>query len=92
MRKKEYKNLIKLSKEQLIKIIEDYDRLYSVIGEVCVSESKCHDDSSNAIDKIRKYLCEGHRYALYNEHLDSYVDMLLGNITSEEYREIKLKK
>lgn len=55
--------LLSLSKEELIQIIAIYYSCYSKIGEACVEESKCHIESSEAVDKIRDYLSD--MYKLY---------------------------
>ena len=79
--------LMALSNEQLVYIIEQMYHSLFMIGETCVEESKCHIDSKNAIRKIRDYIydmpCE------YNEtDLKAHIDMKMGKITREEYREI----
>lgn len=85
------KNLEKLTKEQLIYLIEQYDRLNFMISEILVDESKWHITSKEAVEEIRKYLTESQaKTDLSNEHLDSYIDMETGKISVEEYREIVL--
>ena len=85
------KNLEKLTKEQLIYLIGQYDRLNFMIGETLVDESKRHITSEEAVKEIRKYLTESQaKTNLSNEHLDSYIDMEIGKISVEEYREIVL--
>lgn len=85
------KNLEKLTKEQLIYLIGQYDRLNFMIGETLVDESKRHITSEEAVKEIRKYLTESQaKTDLSNEHLDSYIDMEIGKISVKEYREIVL--
>lgn len=85
------KNFEKLTKEQLIYLIGQYDRLNFMIGETLVDESKRHITSEEAVKEIRKYLTESQaKTNLSNEHLDSYIDMEIGKISVEEYREIVL--
>lgn len=90
MRKDMYENLQKLSKEQLIKVIDDYDRCLCAISECCVSESKWHIESKDAVENIRGYLNKYNIYTLYDEHLGEYINMRLGKISGEEYRKIIL--
>lgn len=85
------KNLEKLTKEHLIYLIGQYDRLNFMISEILVDESKWHIPSKEAVEGIRKYLTESQaKTDLSNEHLDSYIDMETGKISVEEYREIVL--
>lgn len=85
------RNLEKLTKEQLIFLIEQYDHINFMIGETLVDESKRHITSEEAVKEIRKYLTESQaKTDLSNEHLDSYIDMEIGKISVEEYREIVL--
>ncbi len=79
--------LSQLSKEQLIYLIEQLDYSQSLIGEVCVDESKCHIDSDRAVDKIRGYLY--HMPSMYNvTNLKAYLDVKMGKISVSEYRTI----
>lgn len=85
------RNLEKLTKEQLIFLIEQYDHINFMIGETLVDESKRHITSEETVKEIRKYLTESQaKTNLSNEHLDSYIDMEIGKISVEEYREIVL--
>ena len=85
------RNLEKLTKEQLIFLIEQYDHINFMIGETLVDESKRHITSEEAVEEIRKYLTESQaKTDLSNEHLDSYIDMETGKISAEKYREIVL--
>lgn len=90
MRKDTYYELIKLRNEQLVKIIDDYHRCLCAISECCVSESKLHIKSEDAIDKIREYLSKYMRFDLDDEYLGEYIDMKLGKISDEEYMDIVL--
>lgn len=79
--------LSQLSKEQLIYLIEQLDYSQSLIGEVCVDESKMHIDSDRAVDKIRGYLYN--MPSMYNvTNLKAYIDMRMGKISLSEYRKI----
>ena len=87
---KEEKRVLKtLSKDQLIYLIEKFSEGMFMISEVCVEESKLHIKSDDAVDQIRDYV-----YIMpsaYNtEHLKAYIDVHIGKITAEEYRNIIL--
>lgn len=86
----EKENLKSLSKEQLIKIIEDWNRQLFYIECICVDVSKCHLDYKEAVDKIRECLCETDKYKFYDKNLAAYIDFQLGKITVEKMREIVL--
>ena len=79
--------LTKLSKEQLIYIIEQYRRATLRMSNALVRESKGYN-SSKACDDIRDCLqdCDFIR----NHELAAFVDMKLGKISGEEYRDIML--
>lgn len=81
--------LTKLSKEQLIYIIEQYRKATRKMSDILVSESKGYN-SSKACDDIRDRLqdCDFIR----NHELSSYIDMKLGKISGEEYRDIVLRE
>lgn len=84
-------NLENMSKEQLIYIIAQYDIFYTTIGEICVSESKMHINSKEAIKKIRNKCCDiQYDVDIADEHIGDLINMKLGKITSEEYRKIVL--
>lgn len=82
-------NLSKLSKEQLIYIIEQYYDACFMISETLVEESKWHIKKKDAIEKIREYLSDTHM-DLYDDHLGEYIDMKQGKISGEKYRRIIL--
>lgn len=81
--------LTKLSKEQLIYIIEQYRNVTRRMSDTLARESKGYN-SSKACDDIRDCLqdCDFIR----NHELAAYVDMKLGKISGEEYRDIVLWK
>lgn len=82
-----YDNLKQLTKEQLISIIAEYDKCFTLVGETLVDESKLHITSESAVDKIRNYL-RGMLYPNPNDrHLRYIIDCREGRITSEEYRQ-----
>lgn len=80
--------LRKLSKEQLIYIIEQYRKATLKMSNALVRESMCDIHSTDACDDIRDRLqdCDFIR----NHELSSYIDMKLGKISGEEYRDIVL--
>ena len=80
------KNLAFLSKEQLIQIIADYDKTCTLIGEVCVSESKGDISPKYALKRTREYLWETTIYDFNSENLSLQADLQMGKITKEEYR------
>lgn len=82
--------LTKLSKKQLIYIIEQYRRATLKMSNVLVRESMCDIHSTDACDIIRDCLqdCDFIR----NHELAAYVDMKLGKISGEEYRDVLLGK
>ena len=82
-------NLMRLNKEQLIYLIEQYHHTDFLIGEALVDQSKCNITNEKCIEKIREYSCEN-QISLNDEHLGDYIDMKLGKITKEEYRKIVL--
>jgi hypothetical protein len=82
-------NLLKLSKEQLVYIIERYYDACFMISETLVEESKWHIEKKDAVEKIREYLSNTH-IDLYDDHLGEYIDMKQGKISGKEYRRIIL--
>ena len=79
--------LMTLSNEQLIYLIEQMYRSLFLIGEACVEESKCHIESTDAIQKIRDYIYD--MPSMYNEtDLRAHIDMKMGKITPQEYLSI----
>lgn len=81
--------LTKLSKEQLIYIIEQYRKATLRMSNALVRESQGYN-SSKACDDIRDCLqdCDFIR----TRELAAYVDMKLGKISGEEYRDVLLGK
>lgn len=82
--------LRKLSKEQLIYIIEQYRNVTRRMSDTLVRESMCDIHSTDACDIIRDCLqdCDFIR----TRELAAYVDMKLGKISGEEYRDVLLGK
>lgn len=91
MRESIKKNLETLSKEQLIYIIDKFDHLYCTVSEICVSESKLHIESKEAVSKIRKQ-CYDIQFDvdIADENIGDYINMKLEKITPEELRKIVL--
>lgn len=80
------KNLMSLSKEQLVQIIADLHRTDNLISETCVSTSKGNIGPECAIERIRDYLYETTVYDFNSKHLALQADLQMGKITKEEYR------
>lgn len=82
-------NLMKLNKEQILYLIEQYYHTNVLIGETLVDQSKRNITNEKCVEKIRDYICEN-QISLNDDHLGDYIDMKLGKITKEEYRKIVL--
>lgn len=78
-----------LSKDQLIKLIEDYKYALDIISEICVDESK-GEDAHELFNDVRYRLNVLNRYDLNSEWLSAQIDMERGLLTSEALREIVL--
>ena len=78
-----------LSKDQLVKLIEDYKYALNIIGEICVNESKGADAHSHFTD-IRLLLREFDSYDLNSDNLAAEIDLGMGKITPEKFRSIVL--
>lgn len=82
-------HLQSLSKDQLVKLIEDYKYALDIIGEICVDESKGADAHSLFTD-IRLLLREFDSYDLNSDNLIAEIDLSMGKITPEKFRSIVL--
>lgn len=78
-----------LSKDQLVKLIEDYKYALNIISEICVDESKGADAHSLFTD-IRVCLIELDDYDLNSDNLAAEIDLSMGKITPEKFRSIVL--
>lgn len=85
---KEYKdNLMELSKEQLIYLIEKLYDSQKLISQTCIEESKLHIDTNEAINNIRGYIY--HMPSMIDAvELKVFIDMKMGKISVEDYRKI----
>nr|DAX89608.1 MAG TPA: hypothetical protein [Caudoviricetes sp.] len=83
-------NLDKLTRDDLIYLIREYDHTWSCIGETLVDQSKQHINNEYAIDEIRGYLSELNGLNLRSNKLDLEIKLQKGEITPEEYRKITL--
>ena len=79
--------LQQLSKDQLIYLIEQFDRANFYISETCVDESKLHISSEHAVKEIRKYIYHI-PWSDDAEALKAYIDMKTNKISVLEYRRI----
>ena len=85
MRESDKNVLMKLSKEQLVYIIEQFYHSQFLISETCVEESKWHIDSREAVCHIRD--CIYDMPSLYDvNEVSAYIDMKMEKISIEEYR------
>lgn len=82
--------LMQLSKEHLIYLIEQMQHSLGMIGETCVSESKLHIDSKEAIKKIRGYIYDTPSLCDGAATVAAYIDMKLGKLSVNDYRRIIL--
>ncbi len=79
--------LRQLSKDQLIYLIEQFDKSTTLICEACVDESKWHISSNKAVSKIRDYIYD--MPSLYDAtELKAFIDMKMGNISIDKYKKI----
>ena len=89
MRERVKQRLKSLSKDQLVKLIEDYKYALDIIGEICVDESKGADAHSLFTD-IRLLLREFDSYDLNSDNLAAEIDLGMEKITPEKFRSIVL--
>ena len=82
-------HLQSLSKDQLVKLVEDYKYALDIISEICVRESK-GEDAHELFDAVRCRLDVLNRYDLNSEWLSAQIDMERGLLTSEALRKIVL--
>lgn len=90
MTKATMENLKFLSKEQLVKLINDFYYACAMTCETLVNVSKCHITETAAIEKIRDNMDILNKYKLADKHLPDRINLELGKITVEEYRDIVL--
>lgn len=86
------KNLMSLSKEQLVQIIKDFDHTNKLISETCISVDKVEIYPKDAIEKIRDYLWETTIYDFNSKNLSLQVNLQLKKITPEQYRKKVLEE
>ena len=80
--------LNKCNKKQLMFIIDKlYQSLGSICGE-CVEESKCHTNSQNAVEKIRKHLNVLSDFQWHSDYFVDFIKCKMGEILVREFREI----
>lgn len=78
-----------LSKDKLVKLVEDYKYALDIISEICVRESK-GEDAHELFNDVRYRLDILNRYDLNSEWLSAQIDMERGLLTSEALRKIVL--
>ena len=84
------KNLKKLTRDDLIYLLREYDHTWFCIGEMLVDQSKQHISNEYAIDEIRGSLSELNGLNPRNDRLDLEIKLRKGEITQDEYRKIVL--
>ena len=84
------KNLDKLTKDDLIYLLREYDHIWFCIGEVLVDQNKQNISNEYAIDKIRCYLSKINGLNPRSNRLDLEIKLRKGEITPDEYRKIVL--
>ena len=83
-------NLDKLTKDDLIYLLREYDHTWFYIGEVLVDQNKQNISNEYAIDKIRCYLSKINGLNPRSNRLDLEIKLRKGEITPDEYRKIVL--
>ena len=83
-------NLDKLTKDDLIYLLREYDHTWFCIGEVLVDQNKQNISNEYAIDKIRCYLSKINGLNPRSNRLDLEIKLRKGEITPDEYRKIVL--
>ena len=80
--------LNKCNKKQLMFIIDKmYQSLFSICEE-CVEESKCHANSQNTVEDIRKHLNVLNDFQWYSDSFVDEVRFQMGEITVKELKKI----
>lgn len=85
-------NLDKLTKDDLVYLLREYDHTWFCIGEVLVDQSKQNISNEYAIDKIRCYLSKINGLNPRSNRLDLEIKLRKGEITPDEYRKIVLEE
>ena len=83
-------NLDKLTKDDLIYLLREYDHTWFCIGEVLVDQNKQNISNEYAIDKIRCYLSKINGLNPRSNRLDLEIKLRKGEITPDEYSKIVL--
>ena len=83
-------NFDKLTRDDLIYLLREYDHTWSCIGETLVDQSKQHISNEYAIDVIRCSLSELNGLNPRNDRLNLEIKLRKGEITKDEYRKIVL--
>lgn len=83
-------NFDKLTRDDLIYLLREYDHTWFCIGETLVDQSKQHISNEYAIDEIRGSLSELNGLNPRNDRLDLEIKLRKGEITQDEYRKIVL--
>lgn len=79
-------DLEKLTKEQLVYLISRYYDTYCHISNILVNWSKSHFDSTTSMIHIRDFIEKIH-IDYNNKNLSDYINMKMGRISLNEYRD-----
>lgn len=83
-------NLDKLTRDDLIYLLREYDHTWFCISETLVDQSKRHISDEYAFKEIKNYLSGLNGINPRNNKLELEIKLRKGEITPEEYREIVL--
>ena len=84
MSKRKREILESCTREQLVYIIESYEKSLYNICEICVEESKWHIESSDAVSQIRNHLSVLNDLSYID--MQHKLDLFMGKISVQEYR------
>ena len=80
--------LNKCNKKQLMFIIDKLYQSFGSICEKCVEESKCHTNSQNAVEDIRKHLNVLSDFQWHSDYFVDFIRYQMGEISVKEFRKI----
>ena len=80
--------LNKCNKKQLMFIIDKMYQSLGLICEECIEESKCHTNSQNAVEDIRKHLSVLNDFQWHSDYFVDFIRCQMGEISVREFREI----
>ena len=80
--------LNKCDNKQLIFIIDKLYQSLALISQECIEESKCHINSQNAIEDIRKHLNVLNDFQWHSDYFVDGIRCKMGEISVRELRKI----